>query len=210
MLRVREPVNGYTHLISAIVAIPAIVYLLSLNQGDTLRVAAVLIYGMCMVLVFLSSAAFHMVTGPDRLVFWLHRIDHATIYLMIAGAYTALCGLALQGEWRWYFLTLIWGMAFAGILYKMLFLVKPGWFSLIYYLSFAALGLFAPPEVFAQIPPQALNYIWAGGAVIVVGTVIFGLERPKLHPQFGYHEIWHLFVMLGTALHFVALLQCCV
>jgi hemolysin III len=150
-----------------------------------------------------------MITGPDRLLFWLHRIDHATIYLMIAGAYTALCGLALQGEWRWYFLTVIWVMALVGIVYKMIFLVKPGWFSLIYYLSFAALGLLAPPEVFAQIPSVALDYIWAGGAVIVVGAVIFGLEWPKLHPHFGYHEIWHLCVMLGTALHFIALLYCC-
>ncbi len=208
MHRFRQPVNGFTHLGGAIVSTAALVGLLIIARGDPVKIVAVLIYGFSLIILYSASATYHLVHGSERTLLWLERIDHAAIYILIAGCYTPFCLLVITGEWRWILLIVVWVLALIGVVYKMLFLTSPGMFSLLYYILMASVVFLAPPEVIAMIPPPAAAFLLASGIVFVIGALVFGFEKPNLHPLLGHHELWHLFVLTGSALHFIAILYC--
>ena len=208
MQRFRQPVNGFTHLTGAILSAGALLWLILLTRGDGLKLLAVIIYGLSLITLYTASATYHLTHGSDRTLLWLERIDHAAIYVLIAGCYTPFCLTVITGEWRWILLVLVWVMALIGIVYKLLFLTQPGVFSLLYYMLMASVVFIAPPTVISMIPPQAVVFLAASGIVFVIGALVFGLEKPNPHPLIGHHELWHLFVMTGSVLHFISVLYC--
>lgn len=208
MQRFRQPVNGLTHLAGAVFSTAALIWLVIIAQGDPVKLVSVIIYGLSLIILYSASAIYHLMHGSERTLLWLERIDHAAIYTLIAGCYTPFCLIVIQGEWRWILLAIVWVMALIGVVYKMLFLTTPGVFSLLYYMLMACVVFILPPDVLAMIPPPAKVFLLASGVVFVLGALVFGLEKPNLHPMLGHHELWHLFVMLGSALHFIAILYC--
>lgn len=208
MQRFREPVNGFTHLTGAVLSAGALFWLILLTRDNPLKLFSVFIYGVSLVTLYCASAVYHLSHGSEQKLRWLERIDHAAIYLLIAGSYTPICLSVISGEWRWILLILVWVLAFIGIVYKLLFLIKPGVFSLLYYMLMASVVFIAPPSVIAMIPDKAVLFLVASGIVFAVGALVFGFEKPNLHPLIGYHELWHLFVMTGSTLHFIAVIYC--
>jgi hemolysin III len=208
MLRFREPVNGFTHLAGAVLASAGMILLVTLTRHDPAKMITVAIYGTSMILLYCASAAYHLTPGPERAIFWLQRIDHAAIYLLIAGSYTPIYFNLLSGNWRWISLALIWSLALLGAAYKLLFLTKPGIFSLLYYIGISLVGLIALPQMIHLIPSSAVPLLVGAGISFLIGCIVFGLEKPNLHPLLGYHELWHLLVLTGTGFHFLAILQC--
>lgn len=206
--RFREPVNGFTHLFGALAALIGLIWLMSVPHKDAAVTVSVILYGLSMIVLYMSSAVYHLTDGSDNTLFWLQRLDHSAIYVLIAGCYTPICMAVIQGEWRWILLGLVWALALVGVVYKMLFLTKPGVFSLIYYILMACLALLAPQDVLAMIPAEATMLILLSGLVFMMGAVIFGIEKPNLHPKLGYHELWHLLVLAGSTLHFFAVYIC--
>lgn len=208
MQRFRQPVNGFTHLAGAVFSTAALIWLVTIAHGDPVKLVSVIIYGLSLIILYSASATYHLMHGSERTLLWLERIDHAAIYTLIAGCYTPFCLIVIQGEWRWILLAIVWVMALIGVVYKLLFLTTPGVFSLLYYMMMACVVFILPPDVLAMIPPPAKMFLLASGVVFVLGALVFGLEKPNLHPMLGHHELWHLFVMLGSALHFIAILYC--
>ncbi len=208
MVRFREPVNGFTHLAGAFLAAFGLILLVGLTRGDLARMISVIIYGISMILLYLASAVYHLANGSERKILWLRRLDHAAIYILIAGTYTPFCYNILDGHLRWLMLGLVWGLAIIGVLYKLLFLREGSHLSLIFYVAMGWVGIIALPEALRLLPPSVIVLILAGGALYMVGAVIFGIQKPNLHPHFGHHEIWHLLVLGGSAFHFVAVLRC--
>ena len=208
MQRFRQPVNGFTHLTGAVLSAFALLWLMLLTRGNPLKLLSVIIYGFSLISLYAASATYHLTHGSDRTLLWLERIDHAAIYVLIAGSYTPFCLTVITGEWRWILLVLVWVMALIGVVYKLLFLTRPGVFSLLYYMAMASVVFIAPPAVISMIPPQAVIFLVASGIVFFIGAVVFGLEKPNPHPLIGHHELWHLFVMTGSALHFISVLYC--
>lgn len=203
-LQVREPVNAYTHMIAALLALLAFWSMQAQVWGDGLRMIAVGVFCLSTILTFASSSLFHGAYVSPAVYQWLHRIDHATIYLMIAGTYTPFCLLGEGGPWRWTLLAVVWVLAVLGMAYKLRYLEKPGLFSLIYYIVAASPGLWQPSESLRLVPEPAQSYLLVGILFFLVGTVVFGIEKPNPWPWLGYHEIWHLLVMAGSAMHFIA------
>ena len=208
MQRFRQPVNGFTHLTGAVLSACALLWLILLTRGDVVKLISVVIYGFSLITLYTASATYHLTHGSDRTLLWLERIDHAAIYVLVAGCYTPICLTVITGEWRWILLVLVWVMALIGVVYKMLFLTQPGVFSLLYYMLMASVVFIAPPAIIAMIPTQAVVFLAASGVVFVIGAVVFGLEKPNPHPLLGHHELWHLFVMTGSVLHFISVLYC--
>lgn len=208
MQRFRQPVNGFTHLAGAVISTVALIGLVIIANGDTVKLVSVIIYGLSLIILYTASATYHLMHGSERTLLWLERIDHAAIYILIAGCYTPFCLIVIEGEWRWILLALVWVMALIGVVYKLLFLTTPGIFSLMYYMLMACIVFIAPPDVIGMIPPPAKVFLLASGGVFVVGALVFGFEKPNLHPLLGHHELWHLFVLTGSALHFVAIVYC--
>ena len=208
MQRFRQPVNGFTHLTAAVLATCALFYLILVTRSNPVKLLAVIIYGLSLITLYGASAIYHLSHGSEQKLLMLERIDHAAIYLLIAGSYTPICLSVITGEWRWILLVLVWVLAVIGIVYKLLFLTNPGIFSLLYYMLMASIVFIAPPAVIQMIPPEAVVLLLTSGVIFIVGALIFGFEKPNPHPLLGHHELWHLFVMTGSTLHFVALIYC--
>ena len=208
MQRFREPVNGFTHLTGAVLSAGALFWLVLLTWGNPVKLIAALIYGTTMITLYIASATYHLSHGSKRKLLWLERFDHAAIYTLIAGSYTPFCLTVIQGEWRWILLIVVWMLALGGVVYKLFFLTKPGVFSLLYYMAMASVVLIAPPSVIGMIPPTAVFFLATSGIVFAIGALVFGFQKPNPHPLLGHHELWHLFVLTGSALHFVAVIYC--
>ena len=204
----REPVSGFTHLAGAVLGMVGLIWLVTLTHHDTPRMATLAIYGASLVLLYSASAALHLVKGPPRLLIWLNRFDHAAIYALIAGTYTPLCYNLLTGGWRWGTLSAIWALALVGIVFKLSRLHwKTGHISTLFYVGMGWFSVILLPELVNIMPPGGLLLLVGGGLLYSVGAVVFMLQRPNFHPHFGFHEVWHLFVLGGSVLHFIAVLR---
>jgi hemolysin III len=207
--RLRDPVNGLTHLVGGLLASVGLVVLLAkaASGGRVDQLVAFGVFGFSLIALYTASALYHLLPLSAVGVARLRRIDHMTIFLLIAGTYTPFCLLALDGGWRVGLLGLIWSLALCGILLKFLWMDAPRWLSVVLYLGMGWVALVAAPALFRAVPAGGMAWVLAGGLVYSAGALIYGLKRPNLMPGvLGFHEVWHLFVMAGSACHFWAVL----
>jgi hemolysin III len=202
--RLRDPVSGLTHLFAAILSLAGLIFLLVLAWGDKGRVASLAIYGASLVLLFSASATYHMVKGREELIEALRKFDHAAIYLLIAGSYTPLCWNIFTGFWKWGLLGIIWGMAIIGIIVKMFIIRAPRWVSAGIYLLMGWLAILGLKEILSTLPAGAIAWLAAGGIIYTLGAVVYITKKLDfIHGKFGFHEVWHIFVMLGALAHYI-------
>jgi hemolysin III len=199
----REPVSGLTHAAGAVLAFFGMLWLVWIARHTPGRATTLAIFGTTMVMVYIASSAMHLYNGSPKTIKRLNQIDHATIYLLIAGTYTPFTYTFLTDWWRWGLLTLIWSLAIIGLILKLGFHVY-GHASTAFYVAMGWVALIAVPRYIMTHHYEALWLILAGGVVYTIGAIIFAVRRPNLHKHFGYHEIWHLFVLGGSACHFLA------
>jgi hemolysin III len=206
----REAVSGVTHLIGTLLAITGAIWLILMTRHDIPKLMSVAVFGVSMVLLYLASTTMHLLASlkgtKHRLVRLFNRLDHAAIYLLIAGSYTPFVYNLLTDHWRWLMLSAIWLLALAGVVIKLFFFFG-GNFSTAFYIGMGWLGVIAVPQVISVIEPKELWLIVSGGIVYTVGAGIFAFRKPNFHRYFGHHELWHLFVMAGSACHFAAVVS---
>ena len=200
----REPFNGLSHLIGAILSLIGFIYLMFRGWGDTTREIAYLIYGVSLVMMFSSSAAYHIIHTSERVMLILRKLDHTAIYLLIAGSYTPMCLIFFEGFWRVGMLVIIWGMALAGIIVKLFVIKAPRWVTAGIYLIMGWTCVMAVGEMIRTMPAGAFIWLILGGLFYTLGAVIYITKKLDFKPDvFGFHEVWHIFVMLGAASHFI-------
>jgi len=157
------------------------------------------------VLLFAASATYHSVTAGPGTIETLRKIDHSAIYLLIAGSYTPFCVNAFSGFWQWGFLCIIWALALAGIAAKIFFIHAPRWLTAGLYVIMGWLSVFAMQEMIAALPAQTILWLLTGGIIYTLGAVVYITKRLDFIPgRMGFHEVWHIFVLLGAAAHFAA------
>ena len=207
LLPVREPFNTYTHFLGAIFAsIGTILLVLDASVDPISYKIAFIIYGVTVFLMFASSALYHTVQVSIETEMFFRMIDHIMIYLVIAGSYTPICAIILEGEWRFGMLLSIWIFAFVGIFKKVFWLNAPRWFSTGLYLLMGWLAVIIFPQIWNALPKWFSYWIVIGGLFYTIGAVVYGLQKPNPAPSwFGYHGIWHLFVIGGAFSHFWAI-----
>jgi hemolysin III len=203
----REPVSGLTHLGGAIAALAGQIVLLVLGWPGVEKIAAVLVYGLSLVGLFSASAVYHLVDAGPKVTAALRKLDHSAIYLLIAGTYTPFCLLAFDGFFRWGMLAIVWTFALVGIIVKLFYIRAPRWVSAGIYVLMGWLCLMAAGEIGAALSPFALGWLVAGGVIYTLGAVVYATKMFDFSPgRFGFHEVWHIFVLLGAAAHFIAVL----
>jgi hemolysin III len=137
----------------------------------------------------------------------LRKFDHAAIYILIAGSYTPICIYFFQGFWQWGMLTIIWVMAVIGVVVKMFIIRAPRWVTAGVYLVMGWFSIVGVKEIITRMPPGAILWLVAGGLFYTIGAVIYMTKKLNLIPGvFGFHEIWHIFVILGALSHFMIML----
>jgi hemolysin III len=200
--RLREPVNGLTHLFGAALAAAGLVALVAAG-GDALRTTAFAIYGASLVLLYLASSAYHLLPLSPRGVARLRRFDHLMVFVLIAGTYTPVSLLALEGAWGWAIFGGAWGLALLGFAQAFLWMDAPRWLSTGLYLAAGWVGLVAIVPLARTLPAAGVFHLFAGGVVYSLGAVVYARKRPDPWPgRFGFHELWHLFVLGGSAFHY--------
>lgn len=204
---IREPVNGITHGIGAILALVGLILLVyeAASHNSLSHIVAFSIFGASMVLLYTSSSLYHSLPVKEKTLLWLQKLDHSMIYVLIAGSYTPVCLIALEGSWKWIIFITVWSLALLGIIKKMVNMKTPRWISTLLYLGMGWMAVIMFPTLAEKLPMAFLGWIIAGGLAYSFGAIIYGMEKPNPIPEwFGHHEIWHLFVLAGTFSHFWA------
>lgn len=205
--KLREPVSGLTHLGGALAALIGQIVLLVFAANGLEKFISTLVYGLSLVGLFSASAAYHLVNAGPKVTAILRKLDHSAIYLLIAGTYTPFCVNAFSGFFRWGLLSIVWGIALAGIIVKLFYMGAPRWLSAGIYVLMGWLCLSAVGEMTVALSPFTLSWLIAGGVVYTLGAVVYATKIFNFAPgRFGFHEVWHIFVLLGALAHFVAVL----
>jgi hemolysin III len=209
-LRLRDPVAGLTHLAFAVVAVigAAVLIILAAVNHKWWHLAAFIVYGVSLFLLFLASSLYHLlpVSEPTRRV--LRQLDHVAILLLIAGTYTPFCLVPLRGPWGWSLFGAVWGLALVGMFVTIFAIDGPRWLGVALYLALGWLVVIVVWPLVHRLSPEGLAWLALGGAFYSVGAVIYAVKKPDPVPGvFGFHEIFHIFVMLGSLSHFVAIVR---
>jgi len=198
-----EKFNAVSHLLGAVLALVGTVVLVVLAAlgGDPWKVVGVAIYGASLVLMYSSSTLYHSVRGRAKEV--LRRLDHQSIYLLIAGSYTPFCLVTLRGPWGWSLLGVVWGLAIVGSLQDLRPRNDARILSVVIYLLMGWAAIVALVPMVNALGRAGFAWVAAGGLFYTVGIVFYALDARLRHA----HGIWHLFVLAGSAAHFIAILM---
>ena len=197
-----EKFNAWTHLIGALLAIAGVAWLLALaaSGGDGWKIASVAIYGATLVLLYGASTAYHSVRGRAKAV--LRKLDHLSIYLLIAGSYTPFCLVTLRGPWGWSLFGVVWALAVIGMLQELKPKSEARILSVVIYGVMGWIVLVAINPLLVSLGKAGFAWLAAGGCAYTLGIVFFAFDKRFRH----WHGIWHLFVIAGSLLHFIAIL----
>jgi hemolysin III len=201
----KDPVSGLTHMIGAVLAVPGLAVLVysAVMYATTWHIVSFSIFGASLILLYTASTIYHSLDVSKHVTEILRRIDHMMIYILIAGTYTPLCLVPLRGPWGWSIFGTILGIAVAGIIMKILWFNAPRWLYTLFYVGMGWLAVIALPPLVRSMPVGGIVWLFIGGVFYTIGAVIYALKRPNPIPgRFGFHEIFHLFVLAGSASHF--------
>jgi len=204
MVRInKEPVSAYTHFAGFLLAVAGLVPLLALCDGDPAKIVGMALFGGTAALLFLASSAYHFLDLGERGNRWLRRLDHGAIFLLIAGTYISPLIHTLDGAWRISMIAVVGGLALAGVVFKLTWIGCPRWLSAGLYLALGWVIVVPGHLVLPRLPAAALVWVTLGGLAYTFGAVIYARKRPDPLPgRFGFHEVWHLFVLAGAASHY--------
>jgi hemolysin III len=205
---VREPINALTHLAGAILSIFGLLAMILKAANTTnsgLTISAVVIFGISMILLYSASATYHSVIAKDNIIAFLRRLDHSMIFILIAGTYTPYCLISLRGKTGFILFVIIAVIAVLGVVFKMIWFHCPRWLSTIIYIAMGWMIIFVASPLSSSINMMGLYLLILGGIFYTVGGVIYGLKPKFLEFKYmGFHEIFHIFIMLGTLAHFLS------
>jgi len=207
-ITIREPASFYTHFAGFILSAAGFAAILFTPVADPYKKTALVIYGISVMVLFLASSTYHAFKKEENGGSLLRKFDHTAIYLMIAGTYTPFIYEYLSGWWRWGILIVQWSIVLAGVLITFAWVKKPRKLSAALYLAMGWVALVPMYKLWTAMPGGALALIFAGGAAYTVGAVIYARKRPDPLPGvFGFHEIFHLFILAGAGFFYWAVLR---
>lgn len=208
--KIKDPGSAITHFIGMMMAIIAAVPLLlkAAHEPGHLYLLSLTVYIISLILLYAASTTYHTFNISPKVNTILKKIDHMMIFVLIAGSYTPICLLVLDKKTGIPLLALVWGIAIAGILIKAFWVYCPKWVSSVLYIGMGWTCVLAFTQILNGLSPAAFGWLLAGGIIYTVGGIIYALKLPifnNKHKKFGSHEIFHLFVMGGSACHFIVM-----
>lgn len=193
-------------LMAIFAAVPLLIR--AAQEPGQIYVISLAVYAASLILLYAASTTYHTFDLSEKINTLLKKIDHMMIFILIAGSYTPICLLVLKGRTGITLLSLVWGIAIAGILIKAFWVFCPKWVSSILYIGMGWTCVLAFTQILNSMSAAAFGWLLAGGIIYTIGGVIYALKLPifnSRHKNFGSHEIFHLFVMGGSACHFVVM-----
>ena len=195
-----ERFNVYSHALGIVFSVVAFFFLLkrAFEMGDAYHIVGAFVYGTTLIILYMASTFYHASKDPVRRK-RLKVFDHASIYGLIAGTYTPYLLITLHGSWGWTLLAVIWGVAVAGIIFKLFFVGKFKLVSTVAYVVMGMIILIAIKPLMNQLPTGGLTWLWLGGAFYIVGAVFYVLDKLPYN-----HAVFHIWVLMGSMAHFIS------
>jgi hemolysin III len=201
----RPRLRGWLHLGAVPVALGLGIALVVVAPAGRGTVAA-LVYAAAVLGLFAASGVYHRGRWTPEVRAWLQRVDHSMIFVLIAGTYTPVCLLVLDGALGKVLLAVVWAGALLGVLLQLLPVPAPRWLSVLVYVALGWVALAALPELLADLGVVATTLVLAGGLLYTVGAIVYGLRRPDPVPRvFGYHEVFHALTVVAAGLHYAVI-----
>ena len=203
----REPVNGFTHMAGAIlsfIGLLAMVIKATLYNPSVTAISSVIVFGISLILLYSASATYHLVVSNDKVINFLRRLDHAMIFILIAGSYTPFCLIALNGPTGWILFGVILTTAIAGVCFKLIWFNCPRWISTSIYVAMGWISVFLISPLHKALSSQGIFLLILGGVFYTIGAIIYATKPKFLNFKYlGFHEIFHIFIILGSLSHFL-------
>lgn len=202
----QNPIRGFLHGGAAVLSLVGLVFLAVQAWGRSAALIGAVIFGVALVVMFSVSALYHSIPWSPKWKVRFQRFDHANIYAVVAGTFTPFAIAALDGGQLVIALSLVWGIALLGIVLKTLLPAVKTWLSVTLQMVMGWLAVVWMPNILDQLGWAAVILIAVGGLAYTAGVVVFTTRRPRLLPRtFSYHELFHVLVIAGSALHFLAI-----
>ncbi len=211
MTKIKDPVSFFSHAIGAVLAVVGLVFLIiyaSLFGEGAWDIVSFTIFGVALILLYTFSSLYHLFNLKETGTRVFRKFDHIMIYIFIAASYTPICLGPLRGGWGWSIFGVIWGLAIFGTFLTIFWLNAPRWLTTGLYLAMGWTVIIATyPLITTFYELNALgSLIWllAGGIFYTIGGILYGLKWPKFkNKYFGFHELFHIFILLGSLCHFI-------
>lgn len=203
--KIKDPFSALSHLIGAIMSVIGSIILVynASQEGSIWHILSFVIYGISLISLYTASTVYHWLPLSDEDGLIYRKIDHMMIYVLIAGTYTPICLISLRGPWGWSLLIGIWVLAIGGIILKSISMDIPRWISTAIYIIMGWLVVIAFYPLKNAVSLAGIGWLIGGGIFYTVGAIFYGKRWPKFECKwFGFHELFHLFVMAGSACHF--------
>ncbi len=210
MKKIKDPISGFSHLIGTLLSIVGLVLLIvfASKYGEgAWDIISFSIFGAGLILLYTFSSLYHLLNLKEKATTILRKFDHIMIYILIAATYTPICLGPLRGPWGWTILGIVWGLAMIGIILTSVWINAPRLLTTAIYLAMGwtvIVAIYPIITIFSSL--NALGSLWwlvAGGILYTIGAIIYGLKWPHFkNPYFGFHELFHLFILFGSLCHF--------
>ena len=201
----RPALRGVFHQVGFSVSLVVGTLLIVGADGARQHVAAA-VFAAAVAICFGSSALYHRITWTPELRLWMRRVDHAGVYLLIAGTYTPVCLLVLTGAWRWTVLAVVWAGSGAAAIFKFVWVAAPKWLAAAIGIALGWVAVAVLPQLASRLDPAGVALLGAGGLVYTAGAIIYARGRPDPVPAvFGYHELFHALTLIAVSCQYVAI-----
>ena len=196
-----ERFNAWTHLVGAVLSLAgvAVILVLAAATRDPWKITSVAVYGTTLLILYGASTLYHSVRGRAKVA--LRKLDHLSIYLLIAGTYTPFCLVTLRGPWGWSLFGVVWGLAVVGMLQEIKPRSEARILSVVIYAVMGWVVLVAIKPLLDHLETAGVAWLVAGGLLYTIGIIFYAFDSRFRH----WHGIWHLFVMAGSLAHYVAI-----
>lgn len=212
MKKIKDPVSGFTHLIGAVLSIAGLVLMIIncaiYSNEKAWDIVSCTIFGTGLILLYTFSSLYHLLNLKEKGTRVFRKFDHIMIYILIAATYTPICLGPLRGGWGWSIFGIVWGLAILGTILTAVWINAPRALTTSIYVAMGwlvVIAAFPMIKIFSVIPQgmEALSWLLAGGIFYTIGALIYGFKWPKINTKYiGFHEIFHIFVMLGSFCQF--------
>lgn len=201
-----DPISSETHFIGACLSILGLLIMIFVGvhrQTAPVILGAAIVFGISLIALYSASSIYHFFQGNEKIKLILRKLDHSMIYVLIVGTYTPVAMACMEAPHSYYFLSILWTIALIGIIVKIYWMNAPRSIATIIYLILGWAIVF-DFQSFRGIPFNCLSLIALGGIAYSIGAFIYIFKKPNITKEFGFHELFHIFVMLGSLLHYLA------
>ena len=205
--KLREPINSLTHLAGAVLSLIALIAMVTkgyLSDASSIAIFSVTIFGISLILLYSVSGTYHGISATEKVISFFKKLDHSMIFVLIAGSYAPFCLIALEGSLGNAFFILMISIAVLGITFRLCWFNCPRWLQTSLYIGMGWAAIFVIKPLSAALPPLSVGLLVLGGVLYTIGGIIYGTKSEKLKiGAFGFHEIFHIFILLGSLSHFI-------